>query len=165
MNKASWRDTAELVGILAIVMSLFLVAYELRQNTVASRQQAAATYAASARDLDLFVAGNSEISAAVLKNITNQNLSPEERFRLNNLYRSVLRNWQDTHYQYLSGTLDDELWDAERRFMKEILRNVGFESFWKENRNLYTDRFNSLIEELLVEMEVSRNLTPISTAY
>jgi hypothetical protein len=154
LKKANWREIAELVGIVAIVISLFLVAYELRQNTIASRQQAAATYAASARDLDLFVSGDSEISSIVFKSITRQDLSPEENFRLSNFYRSVLRTWQDTHYQYVSETLDDEIWSAERRFMRRILiGDPGFRRFWRINQEIYTDEFQLLITQILEDIE------------
>lgn len=39
LKTTSWKDTAELVGIAAIVLGLMLVAYELRQNTLMMRTQ------------------------------------------------------------------------------------------------------------------------------
>ena len=150
MSKANWKDAAELVGIAAIVASLFMVAYELRQNTIASQQEAAATYAASTRDLDLFVAGNPEFSSIVQKVVNGQEISSEERFRLRIFYRSVLRTWQDTHYQYLSGTLNKDIWDAEFKFMQDIFESdPGFADYWKVGAAFFTDEFRSLIEQML----------------
>ena len=45
MKSSTWKDAAETIGIAAIVVSLGLVAYEVRQNTRAIEQEAAATYA------------------------------------------------------------------------------------------------------------------------
>jgi hypothetical protein len=40
VKSRDWKDVAEMVGIAAIVVSLILVAYELRQNTAVSTAQA-----------------------------------------------------------------------------------------------------------------------------
>ena len=40
MTSTSWKDIAEMVGIAAIVASLVLVAYELRQNSAVATAQA-----------------------------------------------------------------------------------------------------------------------------
>ena len=118
MSNANWRNTAELVGITAIVITLFMVAYELRQNTTASQQVAAATYASSTRETLLFLASSPDFSSILVKNFDGQELSEEEDVRVLNFHRSMLRTWQDTHYQYLSGNLDEDFWFAELKFLK-----------------------------------------------
>lgn len=40
MNSAKLRDSLELVGIAAVVLSLIFVAYEVRQNTISARAAA-----------------------------------------------------------------------------------------------------------------------------
>ena len=40
MNQEKWKDTLELVGIVAIIGSLILVAFELRQSTAVATAQA-----------------------------------------------------------------------------------------------------------------------------
>ena len=40
MKKSNWKDIAEPVGIVAIVLSLLVVAYELRQSTALATSQA-----------------------------------------------------------------------------------------------------------------------------
>ena len=43
MARQNWRELAELIGIAAIVLSLALVAYELRQNSEIAAAEADAT--------------------------------------------------------------------------------------------------------------------------
>jgi hypothetical protein len=157
LSQTNWKDKAELVGLAAIIASLFLVAYELRQNTTASRQAAAVTYATASRDIDLFVAGNPEFSSLLKRVIYEQEVSPDEWFRLSMFYRSVLRSWQDTHYQYLAGTLDEEIWNAEHRFMREILEaDPGFSRFWANGNNVwFTNDFQTLIEQMLDDINAN----------
>jgi hypothetical protein len=39
MTHKNWKEAAEIVGVIAIVLSLIFVAYELRQNTLMMRAQ------------------------------------------------------------------------------------------------------------------------------
>ncbi len=39
MKRTNWKDSAELIGLLAIILGLVLVAYEIRQNTQMMRAQ------------------------------------------------------------------------------------------------------------------------------
>ena len=61
-----------------------------------------------------------------------------------------MRTWQDTHYQYLSGTLNKDIWDAEFKFMQDIFESdPGFADYWKDGAAFFTDEFRSLIEQIL----------------
>ena len=66
------KDYAEIIGIGAVVVSLLMLTYELRQNTVASQQAAAATYSEAWRDIELFSAGNPEFTSTLLKAINGE---------------------------------------------------------------------------------------------
>lgn len=148
-----WNEYIELIGIVAVVLSLFLVAYELRQNTAASRQVAAAAYASGSRDVLLFVAGNTEFSDVLTKSIEGKSLSNEEFLRVLNFYRSLLRTWQDSHYQHLSGALDETLWQAELRFIEMIVGggDPGLVRYWESEEEPYSQDFRRLINDYLQE--------------
>jgi hypothetical protein len=136
----SWKDVAETIGIGTIVVSLFLLAYEVRQNTKAVQQEAAATCAFNSIQLNLFVSGNSDFADIVLES-HNRELSAEEQLRLNVFYRAVAQNWQNTQFQYKSGTLADELWESEVRFMAGIIRSNSstWDRYWSREKAFFTD--------------------------
>lgn len=152
MKKNNWKDTAELIGMAAIVISLGLVAFEVRQNTRAIEQEAAATHAANSIAINHFVAGNEDFSRIVVKSGSEQ-LSPGERFRLTVFYRGVARHWQYTYFLYRSGSLDQEIWESELRFMGAIM-NFNSETwgpYWNIEQRYFTEGFQRLVSEIYRE--------------
>ena len=146
----NWKDVAETIGIGTIVVSLILVAYEVRQNTRAIQQEAAATYASNSIQLNLFVSGNSDFADIIVKSRSHE-LSAEEQLRLNVFYRGVAQNWQNTQFQHLSGTLADEFWESEVRFMTGIIQgnSTTWSRYWSQEKAFFTDEFNSLVAEIM----------------
>jgi hypothetical protein len=155
MNPTSWRNIAEILGVGAIVFSLILVAYELRQNTLATELGVATSFESSFGEMELFIAGNPEFAALLLKGIDGEELSSIEQLRLTIFYRRVLRSWQNLHYQYLSGALDESLWLGQQAGNEQtILSDNGLRTAWKANKLRFTDEFNSMIEGILVENNI-----------
>jgi hypothetical protein len=150
------KDYAEIIGIGAVVASLLMLTYELRQNTIASQQAAAATYSEAWRDIELFSAGNHEFTSILLKGINGERdqLTAVEIFRLDFFYRTVFRSWQNSYLQYRAGSLPEEIWNAEVRFMSELVpMEKGMQSYWQYEKGLYSDVFVELFDSLIPDIE------------
>ena len=148
------KDFAEIVGIGAVVVSLSLLTYELRQNTMATQQAAAANYAQGHRDIELFAAGDAEFAELILTAISGDDLTGLERFRLDLFYRSILRAWQNSYFQYRAGGLTEEVWSAELRFMSSIAPDeAGMLSHWRREKYVYTEEFVELFDSLISESD------------
>ncbi|WOJ93775.1 hypothetical protein R0135_01080 [Congregibacter variabilis] len=146
----NWKGYVEAIGIVAVVLSLLLVTYELRQNTLATQQAAASTYAETWRNIELFVAGNYEFSEILVKSIRGAELTPHEQFRIEVFYRSIFRGWQNSFLQYQVGMLSDELWEAERSNLEGILLgDQGMIPYWRLERDTYTESFRILVDGML----------------
>jgi len=152
MKKGILKDAAEVIGMAAIVISLGLVAYEVRQNTRAIEQEAAATYTANSIASNFFVAGNSDFSRIIVKSWSEE-LSAEEKLRLSVFFRGVTQSWQNTYFQYLSGTLDEIFWQSEFTFMGAIIRsNSGtWRAYWKAEQHFFTEEFGELVIGIMQE--------------
>lgn len=118
MTKPSWKETAELIGMLAIVASLIALVMELRQTQSALSAQ---TYQARAIDAigELLYIADSEYLAPILTT-TNYgadheavaNLSAGDHLRLLNYLRARMIDWDNEHYQYQSGFMDADFFEA-----------------------------------------------------
>ena len=101
----------ELMGAIAVVITIGYLASQIRQNTRSTR---AMTYAASTggwqdtfqemsvEDYDLFV------QAA----IDDESLTDGQFLRTYYLFRAIFRRIENDFYQYKAGTLDQATWEA-----------------------------------------------------
>jgi len=149
MIKPGWKETAELIGILAIVASLVALVIELRQTQSAL---SAETYQARAIDAigELLDVADSEYLLPVLAATSNgadheavAGLDPEDRMRLFNYLRARMIDWDNEHYQYQNGFMDADFFAATTtRNVKEWAprwRAIGLEEGREEFRK-YVDR-------------------------
>jgi hypothetical protein len=92
VTKQNWRDTAELVGIAAIVASLVLVAYELRQNSeIAAAEADSSRYLAAVASYTV-IAENPELAELIDKSCGGEKRSftDTERVQIRSWWTRVL---------------------------------------------------------------------------
>jgi len=142
MKRADWKDTAELVGIAAIVASLIFVGLELRQSqqiAIATQYQERIDSATQFFYESLDNANRIERTADRLKEIewpagfltdseklwlnthTPEDWAQEEYWGLINLF--VFDNY---HFQYQSGFLTDEAWQSIDARLRGVVTNSIF---------------------------------------
>lgn len=118
MTKSSWKETAEIVGILAIVISLIALVMELRQTQSALLAE---TYQTRAIDAigELLDVADGEFIAPILATTDYgddqdavANLDAVSRLRLFHYLRARMINWDNEHYQYQNGFLNEDFFEA-----------------------------------------------------
>lgn len=142
-----WMTLAANVGVLLGI--LFLV-FELRQNTTASRAEAASNYQDTFSEVELFIARDAEFAALLVAGRNGDELSYVDQFRLTVFYGNVLRTWQNAHFQYEAGTLNKDLWLSIRtRFAGILSEDRGLLDHWSNHQSEFTPAFNKLVARLV----------------
>jgi hypothetical protein len=107
-NRWQTKDVIEMVGIAAVVLSLLLLAYEVRQsNRIA---QATTTYEIN-RDINQFNElgySSAETAALLIKFRENSPLTDIETLQLQLMARRFLNLWTVQETAYENGLLTDE---------------------------------------------------------
>ena len=125
----SWKETAELVGIGAVVASLVFVALQIRQSQDIAIAETRATRQASLVELNNGIAEHADTWA---KGISGEPLSPAEQVVFERLVNNL-------HYQYWTS------FDRTRRFGQETslaLTVADFAMFLYDNpgaRRVWTE--------------------------
>jgi len=146
-----WLTLVANIGVLA---GIIFLGYELQQNTVATRVEAASNFNSSFSDIELFIAGNPEFAELLTKGREGTKLNGSDQLRLWVFYNQVLRQWQFTHYQYVSDVFDEENWQAQRAFMLAVMSSdIGLLDHWRQTRSQYNPDFNTVIELLVDELK------------
>jgi len=168
MKKTGWKDTAELIGIAAIVASLIFVGLQMRQSqaiAIADQYQARADAALQwylartqspyqferevKRTADRAAAGlyDSTILAAV------QEEGPETVVTEYLEYRSNFTMFDNYYFQYQNGFLTEEAWLAYRQRLKNILAIELVAALYLNQENQWRLSFRQLCSDLISENE------------
>ncbi|NCF74663.1 MAG: hypothetical protein GWP67_14315 [Gammaproteobacteria bacterium] len=145
-----WLTLAANIGVLA---GIIFLAYELQQNTVATRVEAASNFNSSFSEIELFIAGNPEFAELLAKGREGVEVTGPDQLRLMVFYNQVLRQWQFTHVQYISEVMDEDNWLAQRAFMAEIIGgDIGLMNHWRTNKLQYNSKFNNMLDSIADEL-------------
>ena len=157
MESSRVRTWAEAAGLIAVVVSLVFVGFEIRQNSAALRAATAQSMSDASMEFNLAMADPAAwagvIRMAELDDLSNARR--EDRFAVVSLMRWLFQHWSSLHWHYLRGDLDRELWDGVRRDMKlsiadeDSLRLVHWA--WDQSRPIYHEEFQRLFDQILVE--------------
>jgi len=166
LKTSSLKDMVEIAGITAVVVSLIFVGLELRQSqkiAVASQYQSRIGF-----NLDFFDSldeqdfldlgdrtkrrvNESSVSAELKRELLQMDTASLGRAAV--AARKILYIFDNNHYQYRAGFLDEESWRATRRRTKIVLTErpiiqfeiVGRSFQWRESLH---DEFQKMLKEI-----------------
>jgi len=119
-----------LIANIAVVAGIVFLAVELRQNTKQLELQSYQSWVAANADLNIAIS-NPQLSAIVSQGHPNSaNLTSETSTAYAMFHMSMLQMAQSTHYLYLEGSLNKELWESEMGRAAGILSIPGVRQWW-----------------------------------
>lgn len=155
-KSGNWKDIAELVGLVAIVLSLVLVAYELRQNTMMMKAQTRDSLTGKQMMFSEWVATNryaAEVSVLAEKG----ELQPGSPEYLSSqfLLQGIFRAYENSFYQYEQGLFELEDFEPRRRRWRQVLARPSVANYWKGNREQYSPNFRAEIDSIVRQLEAN----------
>jgi hypothetical protein len=133
-RKLKFRSVAEAVGLLGAMGSLIFVGLEVRQNTEATRLDAAQQLTQTWFQWDLEMGAGREGWEAleVVLQFEDPGTAPfVERSMVLSLARTQFQAWATWHHLWESGVLDNALWRAtEREIRMDINSETGRITLW-----------------------------------
>jgi hypothetical protein len=112
LSLQDWASIAEVIGGIAVVMSLFYVGYQIRENASeirASNRQALVSRSGQAVGI---VAGSPELAGAFASVAIGSPLTPVESTQYQYFVRGLLYAIQEAYLLHREGRLDDEYWNT-----------------------------------------------------
>ena len=145
-----WMTLGANIGVLA---GIIFLAFELQQNTVATQLEAASNFQDSFSEIELFIAGSPEFAELLRKGREGEEIPVADRLRMWVFYGNILRQWQFTHYMYLSGALSKGIWEGNQvRLTQIITEDRGLFDHWQENKLQFSPAFNELVDSMTGEL-------------
>ncbi len=164
MNWDAVIGIAEIVGAIAVVVSLGYVAVQIRQNTKATRYQTTQNLIAANSDANYMFANNGELAAIAMKGSYEPDaMSDEERFRFSTWFFAYYNHFDFAYHQHLNGQLDEAMWEKLAYEMPLYVSSLpGVKEWWSRDKSRFSKEFVTYMEEQMSNIDQSGTIPTIS---
>jgi len=150
---------AEVIGALAIVISLVYVGIQVSDSTLAVRSATANDASAAMSAWYITTGNNPEASRVVLDGITNPEfLSREETAQFIYLIHGLFLEYQAAYYVSEQGTLDVEMRESLVNTLLGVRDQPGFLMYWDQRQDLFQPSFRAFVDDLIQNGSTNTNL-------
>ena len=156
MNWDAIGAIGELVGAIAVVISLFYLAFQIRANTKSIQ-------GSSYQELLVLFQGvnnqayNPEFSGVIRRFLSHSDdLSESDTHRGRQYFQNIIRNMQHAHLQFLTGNISETQWGILSGSFGGYAASPGFTNLWEQSKS-----FNERVDPEYAYW-VSRNLEKTS---
>jgi hypothetical protein len=156
MNWEALGAIGEIVGAVAVVVTLGYLAVQIRQNT---RVVTSATHHSTASmgiELDTMLVQSPDVAKVMLTGLRQfGELKGEERFRFDSMMRASFSYYEDMFFQHQQATITPEFWSSREAGFLVLLRWPGVVSWWSQNRQLWSNSFAAKVDDLLAALQAA----------
>lgn len=153
MRSANWKNVAESVGVLAIVIGLFLVYEELRQNRTIARAELSAESARMFSVLNEQERDPDFARVLTKSRETPGELTSVERTQLNSYLHGALMVYLRERYNYQRGIFEEWTSLIGPTAPKYFGSTYG-RAFWKASKRRYPPEMVAAVDEALTNVEL-----------
>ena len=152
MNLNDLANLGQIIGAMAVVVSLNYVGLQIRQNTNAVRAAAAQSvheYFASWYHL---LASDESLAQVVIDGIKDYgSLSEKDKARFIATFMAFLSYSQNAFLKWRQGLLAPSLWLGWEQIIMNLAGAPGGRAFWKERAYLFGEEFRRHVEDDLMK--------------
>ncbi len=148
MNMETINIWAQLIASIGVIVSLFYVAAQVRQNTRSSRGIVVDSLARSMHDLAFEMAQNDQLlmTATMLKDWSSA--SELERARYASFMLGYFKLFENGWFQMRQGNLEREQWEGYDAFLRTVWVQPAVKTWWAMRRTFFAPGFRNYVENL-----------------
>ena len=149
MNWDAISAVSQLVGSIAVVVSVLYLAFQLRSSTRVARVAAQDAAAAALRDVTKPFMENAELGRLWRIGLEDfKSLSPDDQARFFHAAHQFLKALETIHFHYVYGLLDAQLWQGWRELLRHYVATPGLEYYINLRGAVFSARFRKFLSEL-----------------
>lgn len=151
MSLSDLASIGNLVGGVAVLISLAYLTFQVRQNTRHTRaliEQSRATRVAEF-NLSMCQAPIDTVQAVLAGIDADPNLTAAQEFKFYSFSRASFFDAQDSFRQHLDGLLGEDAYNGLLSIMRVRFSSPGMRAAWKVQRETFTPQFRNLMDELV----------------
>ena len=166
MNWDAISALAEVLGSLAVVISIAYLAVQIKQGSKSARSVATNESRAAVTDVLHGITADTEASRIYALGLKDPNaLEPHERTRFDLIIYQTLRTAETLFWEHREGALSDEIWEGQWRMERFLLNTNGGRESWSRQKQFVSESFMHWVEKTLANMKVPEENDPISDKF
>ncbi len=139
----------ELLGAAAVVLSLVFVGFELRENALATKAEAAHNVSMALQTWYLEMGSNEQASSTFRRAMSDPtSLGPDEAFQFIMALHGGMLAYQDSYYLGEQGALDQSLHQVLSATLSAVRDTPGFRWYWAQRQAFFTPEFRRFVDGL-----------------
>ena len=138
MNWEAISAIGQLVGALAVVISLIYLARQVRSNARETQRAAMRLTLDSLNRFTQQITEHPDLAELWYRGLDDfESLEGADRTRFNSYMHAVFRTVEDVYYQRLEGHLDPRVWRGIEVVMRELNGTPGVQAWWRSHSHWF----------------------------
>ena len=165
MNWEAISAIAEVVGVIAVVVSLVYLSVQIRQNTRVAKAATRQAIAESTERLGDDLINNSDMAELFVKHMSGGELKPVENLRLQARCYRDMQHWENIHYQFSEGLVSRDQWLGFRKNLVTLLGIDAYREYWEHEASHYSDAFQAEMASIIDRLDMGEVSTSIQSRF
>lgn len=155
----------EVIGAIAIIITLIFLALQIRQNTKAVILNTGHAITEEFRSMFELIAANGELAELINKSAnTDVNITGADKARYWAYTSNFIYAFENAYFQSAQGALDSNKWAGMKRMVTDYAHLPGFQEYWPSRKHWYSDTFQHFMESDILRSEAKVGV-PLPGAY
>lgn len=151
MTIQDWGAIGELIGGVAVIVTLIYLALQIRQNTRAIKLSTVHGIAESFRSQYALVGQSDSVAELYTTGLLRpETLDQSQGVQFYALMHNMVRGYEDAYYQHAEGALDSKYWSGMQSQMCDSVSAQGFQNYWGDRKHWYSKSFQKHVNEVLL---------------
>ena len=147
MNWEAIGAVGELLGALAVVLTLGYLAVQVRQSTMAARVAAKQEMTRQFSDYTDLILQDPVLMIVFRRGLQGEELEELESSQFIVLMQKATWYFASMYFQYTAHSLSEEEWHQSRSLIEGYCRRPGYKAWWEKGKHSYGPRFVDFIED------------------
>ena len=149
MNWEAISALGQIVGAIAVVISVIYLALQVRSNARQTRLASMRSMSDAFNGFLQGLAGNPQMGELWYRGVTDyESIQGVDLPRYNALIDHLFRIYEDMYYQNLEGHLDPRVWHGFQAPMRDIIAYPGIQDWWQSRSHWFSREFAEFVNEL-----------------
>ena len=146
MTISELGSIGDFVSSIGVIVSLVYLAIQIRKGAEAARTSTYQSIVSDFGALNGTIAATPELSFLFVNGMENfEDLEPDQKARVSQLFFAVFHFFENMFYQYRNGYLEDDVWLGWKRLMLAYYARPGFQAWWSARRDVYSESFANFL--------------------
>ncbi len=154
MDLEAVATLGEIIGAIAIVISLVYLGAQIRQSTNVARRAAASEAIAAVREINDHIIRDRSLNDLYRRGLNGvENLSEDEFPQFWLLTMNLFKTVEHLHFQFVHGAMDEEVWSGWEWLLGRYVTSPGGLHYYQERKRAFSPIFREWMDNQISDTE------------